>query len=158
MGLIDRKGFVALGLVATALASTSAWAEVDAKSLCRETALLYAHYADTNQQAKFNALFTKDGTLATNAGSRKPAQIPVDPARPAYTSKHVATNHIVHDQDGVLTGISYFTYYTSSGSKDGPLPITGQPAAVGVYHDKYVIAGGVCKFTERMAKVTFAGE
>ncbi len=144
--------------VLSALMSTSVSAEVDARSLCRETALLYAHYADTNQQANFNALFTHDGTLATSSGSRKPAQQTVDPSRPARTSRHVATNHIVHEQNGQLTGTSYFTYYASPQSKDGPLPITDQPAAVGVYHDKYVITAGVCKFTAREAKVTFAGE
>lgn len=138
--------------------TNSAWADTNAKSLCRETALKYAHYADTDQRDKFGALFTKDGTLVSTNGSRKPAQETPDPERATRTTRHVATNHLVRDEDGQLTGTSYFTFYFSPDAQEEALPITGQPTAVGVYHDKYAIENGQCKFTERVAKVTFAGE
>jgi hypothetical protein len=153
------KGLTVFGFIMVSLIN-SAWADVDAKSLCRETALKYAHYADTGQRGKFGALFTKDGTLVTTSGSRKPAQEIPDAEHPARTTRHVATNHLVRDEDSQLTGTSYFTFYFSPKAQDQQeaLPITGQPAAVGVYHDKYAIENGQCKFTERVAKVTFAGE
>jgi hypothetical protein len=151
------KGIVAIGF-SVALFTNSVWAETDAKSLCRETALKYAYYADTDQRVKFGALFTKDGTLVSTSGTSKPAEANLDSPRPARTTRHVATNHIVRDEGGQLTGTSYFTFYFSASSQEEALPITGQPAAVGVYHDKYAIENGECKFTERVAKVTFAGE
>jgi len=151
------KWIAALGFSMT-LITNSVWADTDAKSLCRETALKYAHYADTDQRDKFGALFTKNGTLVTTAGARKPAEDAPDAPRPARTTRHIATNHIVLDEGGELTGTSYFTFYFSPKAQAEALPISGQPAAVGVYHDKYAIENGECKFTERVAKVTFAGE
>jgi hypothetical protein len=151
------KRIAAVGF-SVALITNSVWADTDAKSLCRETALKYAYYADTDQRDKFGALFTKNGTLVTTAGARKPAEEDTNLPRPARTTRHVATNHIVRDEGGQLTGTSYFTFYFSPKAKEEALPITGQPAAVGVYHDKYAIENGECKFTERVAKVTFAEE
>ncbi|MFT7654069.1 MAG: hypothetical protein ACI9ON_001794 [Limisphaerales bacterium] len=138
--------------------TTNVWADIDAKSLCRETALKYAHYADTGQRDKFSALFTKEGSLVSPSGTSKPAQEESESQRPTRTTRHVATNHLVQDEDGQLTGTSYFTFYFSPDAQEEALPITGQPTAVGVYHDKYTIENGQCKFTERVAKVTFAGE
>jgi len=117
--------------------------------LCRETALKYAYYADTGQRDRFGALFTKNGTLVTTAGTRKPAEEDPDLPRPARTTRHVATNHIVYDEGGQPSGTSYFIFYFSPSAQEEALPIAGQPAAVGVYHDKYAIETGECKFTER---------
>ena len=157
MGQPPVSRIAAVGF-ASVLFMNGVWADTDAKSLCRVTALKYAHFADTDQRDKFGALFTKDGTLVTTAGTRKPSEEDANSPRAARTTRHVATNHIVRDEGGQLTGTSYFTFYFSPKAQDTALPIAGQPAAVGVYHDKYVIENGECKFTERVAKVTFAGE
>ena len=151
------RGIAGVGF-SIVLLTSSVWADADAKALCRETALQYAYFADTGQRDKFGALFTKEGTLTSSAGSRKPAMEDSSSTRPTRTTRHVATNHLVHDDGGKLTGTSYFTFYLSPEAQDEALPITGQPTAVGVYYDKYVIQNGECKFTERVAKVTFAGE
>jgi hypothetical protein len=154
----DMQGIAGIGIL-LALLANSVWAETDVKSLCRETALQYAYFADSGQREKFAALFTKDGTLVTSAGTRQPATEDPNSTRPTRTTRHVATNHLVHDEGGSLTGTSYFTFYLNPRAQEGaPLPITGQPTAVGVYEDKYVIENGQCKFTQRVAKVTFAGE
>ena len=79
------KRIAALGFSMT-LITNSVWADMDVKSLCRETALKYAHYADTDQRDKFGALFTKNGTLVTTAGARKPAEEASEAPRPARTT------------------------------------------------------------------------
>ena len=147
---------LAAALVFTLPAGSDLAAETSAKELCRETALLYAHYADTGQRAKFGELFTHDGVLVAGDTPRKPAQETTEDGRPSRTTRHVATNHIVFEEDGKLTGTSYFTFYFHAEVEGEPLPIAGQPTAMGVYHDEYVIEGGVCKFARREAKATFS--
>ena len=131
--------------------------ERSAKELCAETVLNYAHFSDTGQREKFGELFSRDGVLITSGSPRKPNQVITEVDRRPRTSRHVTTNHIVREENGKLTGTSYFTLYFNAETSDSPLPMTGQPVAVGVYYDTYVIEDGVCKFKERIAKATFAG-
>jgi hypothetical protein len=131
--------------------------EASASELCGKLVLNYAHYSDTGQREKFGELFTREGVLLTGGEPRKPNQVITAADRAPRTTRHVTTNHIVREENGELTGTSYFTLYFNSEVSDAPLPMTGQPVAMGVYHDKYVLEGGVCKFTERVAKATFAG-
>jgi hypothetical protein len=147
-------------LVALTILLFSASAAADersARELCAETVLNYAHYSDTGQREKFGELFTREGVLLTGGAPRKPNQVITEADRAPRTSRHVTTNHIVREENGELTGTSYFTLYYNAETSDAPLPMNGQPVAVGVYHDKYAIEDGVCKFTERVAKATFAG-
>ena len=94
--------------------------------------------------------------LITSGSVRKPNQVIIEVDRKPRTTRHVTTNHIVREEDGKLTGTSYFTLYFNPEVSDSPLPMTGQPVAVGAYHDTYTIEDGVCKFSERVAEVTFA--
>ena len=129
-----------------------------AKQLCHETILNYAYFSDTGQREKFGELFTKNGALITSGSPRFPNQTITAADRAPRTTRHVTTNHIVQEQNGKLVGTSYFTLYYNPKISDTPLPMTGQPVAMGVYYDKYVIDNGICKFEERVAKATFAGE
>ena len=129
-----------------------------AKRLCHETILNYAYFSDTGQREKFGELFTKNGALITSGSPRFPNQTITAADRAPRTTRHVTTNHIVEEQNGKLVGTSYFTLYYNPKISDTPLPMTGQPVAMGVYYDKYVIDNGICKFEERVAKATFAGE
>ena len=129
-----------------------------AKQLCRETILNYAYFSDTGQREKFGELFTENGALITSGSPRFPNQTITAADRAPRTTRHVTTNHIVEEQNGKLVGTSYFTLYYNPKISDTPLPMTGQPVAMGVYYDKYVIDNGICKFEERVAKATFAGE
>ena len=131
--------------------------ERSAKALCAETVLNYAHYSDTGQREKFGELFTHDGELITGGAPRKPNQVITEADRRPRTTRHVTTNHIVREENGKLTGTSYFTLYFNAETSDSALPMTNQPVAVGVYYDTYVIEDGVCKFSERVAKATFSG-
>jgi len=127
------------------------------KDLCEQTVKNYAHFSDTGQREKFSALFTHDGVLVTSGNRRLPAQVITEADRRPRTSNHVISNIIVREEDGKLTGTSYFTLYFSSEVSESALPISGQPTSVGVYHDTYVIEDGVCKFKERIAKASFSG-
>ena len=129
-----------------------------AKRLYHETILNYAYFSDTGQREKFGELFTKNGALITSGSPRFPNQTITAADRAPRTTRHVTTNHIVEEQNGKLVGTSYFTLYYNPIISDTPLPMTGQPVAMGVYYDKYVIDNGICKFEERVAKATFAGE
>ena len=140
------------------ISQTSAADLEKAKQLCNETILDYAHFSDTGQREKFGELFTSNGTLITSGEPRFPNRTITAADRAPRTTRHVTTNHIVREKNGQLVGTSYFTLYYNPDTSDSPLPITGQPVAVGVYHDVYVIETGVCKFQERVAKATFAGE
>ena len=140
------------------ISQTSAADLEKAKQLCNETILNYAHFSDTGQREKFGELFTKNGALITSGSPRFPNQTITAADRAPRTTRHVTTNHIVQEQNGKLVGTSYFTLYYNPKISDTPLPMTGQPVAMGVYYDKYVIDNGICKFEERVAKATFAGE
>ncbi len=131
--------------------------ERSAKELCAETVLNYAHFSDTGQREKFGGLFTHDGVLITSGTPRKPNQEITEADRRPRTTRHVSTNHIVREENGELTGTSYFTLYFNAETSDSALPMTNQPVAMGVYYDTYVIEDGVCKFKERLAKATFSG-
>ena len=149
---------ILLSALSLLLCSTTLHAgERSAKELCGETVLNYAHFSDTGQREKFSELFTRDGVLITSGTPRKPNQVITEADRRPRTTRHVSTNHIVREENGKLTGTSYFTFYFNAETSDSALPMTGQPAAMGVYYDTYVIEDGVCKFTERIAKATFAG-
>lgn len=144
-------------LLCVLCANLAAGEERSAKELCAETVLNYAHFSDTGQREKFGELFTRDGELLTGGAPRKPNQVITEADRRPRTTRHVTTNHIVREENGKLTGTSYFTLYYSAETSDSALPMTNQPVAVGVYYDTYVIEDGVCKFTERIGKGTFAG-
>jgi len=147
----------ALPILLLASAPYAVGADRSAKDLCGELIVNYAYFSDTGQREKFGELFTHDGVLLTGGAPRKPNQVITEADRAPRTTRHVTTNHRVLEENGQLTGTSYFTLYFNPGTSDAPLPMTGQPTAVGMYFDKYVIEEGVCKFVERAAKATFAG-
>ena len=149
-----KKAIFALALV-TAPASFAA--DKGAQDLCRETGLLYAHYSDTGQREKFGELFVEDGVLITGGQPRYPAQVITEADRQPRTTRHVVSNHIVREDDGEITGTSYFIFFFNAEVSDAALPMTGQPAAMGVYHDVYTVEDGKCKFKRREAKASFAG-
>lgn len=149
---------VCTSIAALLLCATVAADDRSARELCAETVLNYAHFSDTGQREKFGELFTHDGELITGGEPRKPNQVITEADRRPRTTRHVTTNHIVREEDGKLTGTSYFMLFFNPEVSDSPLPIPGQPVAMGVYYDEYVIDNGVCKFEQRVAKATFAGE
>jgi hypothetical protein len=128
------------------------------EQLCRDTVMKYAHIADLGDPAKFAELFTNDaifdGGTFSMKGKAEIAAAMNQPDRPRGTSRHIITNHIVTEKDGVITGTSYYQLFATG--PDGPTTMENQPVAVGVYQDVYAIEGGICKFRERHATRAFS--
>lgn len=124
---------------------------------CERTGLLYAHYADTNQPAKLAGLFTDNAVWQTTTG-RSVGRAGIEQQLASATGselvmRHVVTNHLIfEDENGALSGRSYFTLYVSA---PDATDLATQPVMQGTYEDTYVLDGGRCLFSSRRSTATF---
>jgi hypothetical protein len=128
--------------------------------LCNDTVLTYADIVDLENPTSFSDLFTADGVFKTTnfslEGKDQIEAAMTNPDRPRGTSMHVMSNILIRENDGAITGTSYYQLYAVPNRGDRPYDLDNQPVAVGVYHDVFVMEDGKCKFKERDARRTFS--
>jgi hypothetical protein len=142
-----------------AASTTTGLAESDHISLCRETSLNYARFADEGNTEGFINLFADDVFFQTGSFTVKSKEelrkLFEGDDSPPNTTMHVISNHQIVSEAGKLNGKSYYQLFLAKGQGQAPYKLSAQPVYAGVYEDEYVIEHDVCKFTKRVARRTF---
>ena len=127
---------------------------------CESLSVRFANYVDLGMAEAVSELFSSDGKFSRAGQSLDgPEQVKAFLSqRPASrVTRHICTNISVDViSANEARGITYFLLFegTQDPSTDGPLPLKS-PAALGEYHDRFVLTDAGWKIRERLAKAIF---
>lgn len=127
---------------------------------CQNLVLDYAYYRDQLDPESFGNLFAEDAELIVRGnrfqGRAAIKQRLIDEANTPITKHMMSTIRIFEESASSASGVSYVTVYAGTADNQAPLP---QPvsgfAAVGAYHDKFVLTEDGWKIARREFIPTF---
>ncbi|MEM5517201.1 nuclear transport factor 2 family protein [Henriciella sp. AS95] len=127
---------------------------------CERLSIRFANYVDQGRAEDVATLFSDDGSFS-RAGQvlDGPDQLRafLEKRPPERVTRHVCTNIDVNlVSPNEATGVTYFLLFEGSRAADseGPLPLMS-PAALGEYHDTFVLTPQGWRIKERSAQAVF---
>ena len=132
----------------------------DAKAIedaCLKTSHQYFIAVDAGDKDAFGALFADDAVLdlpGMSFSGRNEIDGFID-ARPASrkTMHHMTSAVISPDEDGA-SGVVYALIHAEEAIEGGEEGQVSRALVSGIYHDRYVVEDGVCKFKARRLEIS----